>query len=244
MVLLETIMIILSNTTDSLKLETSAAVSSIEVQCSFVDLPQTTQIQEPGVSVSTITTATTTTFLPAPLANVDRGLKDLSVYNSSSDSCEVTLIKGDAGGDVKLYSATLSGKTSLHYAASEGFYKSAGVSGNVVNDTVWNTKGDLIVGTGENSATRLPIGVDDYILVADSQSATGVAWEIKPSVSADGVFDAKGDLVVGTGDNTATRLPVGTNGYQLIADQQCNCGSALGGCCGSRNKARRLLDPD
>ena len=37
-------------------------------------------------------------------------------------------------------------------------------------------------------------------------------------VATDAIFDAKGDLAVGTGANTAQRLAVGANGARLIAD--------------------------
>lgn len=38
------------------------------------------------------------------------------------------------------------------------------------------------------------------------------------SVATDAIWDAKGDLAVGTGANAASRLAVGTNGYVLTAD--------------------------
>ena len=38
------------------------------------------------------------------------------------------------------------------------------------------------------------------------------------------IFDAKGDLIVGTGSNTGQRLAVGTNGYILTADSSTTSG--------------------
>jgi hypothetical protein len=37
-------------------------------------------------------------------------------------------------------------------------------------------KGDLIVGNGANSSTRLPVGTNNFVLTADSTQATGVKW--------------------------------------------------------------------
>ena len=42
------------------------------------------------------------------------------------------------------------------------------------------------------------------------------------SIATDSEFDVKGDLIVGTGDNAADRLPVGSNGQILTADSSAN----------------------
>lgn len=48
--------------------------------------------------------------------------------------------------------------------------------GSVATDTIWDAKGDLAVGTGANTASRLAVGTNGQILVADSAEATGVKW--------------------------------------------------------------------
>jgi len=42
--------------------------------------------------------------------------------------------------------------------------------------SVIDAKGDLIVGTADNTATRKPIGADDTVLTADSAEITGTKW--------------------------------------------------------------------
>ncbi|WP_299074721.1 hypothetical protein [uncultured Paraglaciecola sp.] len=49
--------------------------------------------------------------------------------------------------------------------------------GDVATDDIWDAKGDLAGGTGSNTASRLAVGSDGQVLVADSSEATGMKWE-------------------------------------------------------------------
>lgn len=42
--------------------------------------------------------------------------------------------------------------------------------------TAYDAKGDLIVGTGADTFAKLSVGTNDYILVADSSTSTGLKW--------------------------------------------------------------------
>lgn len=102
-----------------------------------------------------------------------------------------------------------------------------GTSGNLLtsNGTDWTsaappvsvsvtTKGDLQ--TYSTTPDRLPVGADGKVLKANSATATGLEWgDAAGDVATDAIWDAKGDLAVGTGANTASRLAVGTDGYVL-----------------------------
>lgn len=91
-------------------------------------------------------------------------------------------------------------------------------SGDITTDPAFDAKGDLIGGTGADTAARLAVGTNGQHLVADSGQATGLNWENPPSAATDTIFDVKGDLVGGTGADTAARLAVGSNGQHLVAD--------------------------
>jgi hypothetical protein len=86
--------------------------------------------------------------------------------------------------------------------------------------TVVDAKGDLLAGTGPDTLTRLPIGTNGQVLVADSSTGTGLAWSsaTDPNSINKNIIDAKGDLIVGTADDTPARLGIGTDGKVLTAD--------------------------
>ena len=80
------------------------------------------------------------------------------------------------------------------------------------------TKGDLL-GRSSSATDRLPVGSNGQALVADSTQTLGVKWAtVAGAVATDTIFDAKGDLPVGTGADAAARLAVGSNGQVLTAD--------------------------
>jgi hypothetical protein len=74
---------------------------------------------------------------------------------------------------------------------------------------------------GTFNAANLTSGsaTDGHVLTADG--AGGAAWEVvtaSGAVATDTIWDAKGDLAVGTGADTAAKLTVGANGRHLEAD--------------------------
>jgi hypothetical protein len=82
-----------------------------------------------------------------------------------------------------------------------------------------DAKGDLVAGSGLDSAGRLPVGSDGQILAADSTQALGVKWAAAPSGGIPAtIADAKGDLIAASAADTVARLPVGSNGQLLTAD--------------------------
>ena len=43
--------------------------------------------------------------------------------------------------------------------------------------TTIDAKGDILVGTANDTITRLPVGTNNYVLSADSSTATGLKWK-------------------------------------------------------------------
>lgn len=128
----------------------------------------------------------------------------------------------------------------------------------VVGKDLIDAKGDLLVGTGADAIGRLAAAADGGFLKTSSGSgATGLTWsgivqsDVAGLVAAlaaklnTTIFDAKGDLLVGTGPDTATRLAAtGVAGNVLTEDPATATGwkSAPLGTNGQRLKGRINAD--
>jgi hypothetical protein len=83
------------------------------------------------------------------------------------------------------------------------------------------TKGDIIVYDGTDNIRLQVGGTNDHVLTVDSSTATGLKWAAvsgSGSVATDTIWDAAGDLAVGSGSNTAVRLGRGTAGQVLTVN--------------------------
>ena len=52
----------------------------------------------------------------------------------------------------------------------------ASTGGSVATDAIWDAKGDLAAGTGVDTATKVTVGANNTVLVANSAIANGVNW--------------------------------------------------------------------
>jgi hypothetical protein len=57
-------------------------------------------------------------------------------------------------------------------------------SHDVITKEIFDAKGDLIVGTGSNTGTRLAAGTNGYVLTADSAETNGLKWAAAPAVGS------------------------------------------------------------
>lgn len=96
------------------------------------------------------------------------------------------------------------------------------IPGETLPASLIDAKGDLIVGTADNTAARKAVGSDGQVLTADAASTGGIKWATPSSGFADPTT-TKGDLIV-RGASATTRLPVGTNGTVLYADSTQSAG--------------------
>ena len=66
------------------------------------------------------------------------------------------------------------------------FIVALGGQGSLISNIDWDTKGQILVATGNNSAARLAVGANGTVLTADSDQQTGVKWA--PGIPVGSVF--------------------------------------------------------
>lgn len=94
-------MLLLTSTSDIVRLTTSVATSTIEVHTSYVDVNGATIT--PGRKNTLITTATTTTIVASPTASTQRNVKAIyATNNSAGTSCTVGVEHFDGTSSVEL----------------------------------------------------------------------------------------------------------------------------------------------
>jgi hypothetical protein len=136
----------------------------------------------------------------------------------TSDAHDASAISiADAGND---FTATdVEGALAELQADNEAHVAAADPHPGYVLESAIAAKGDLYVGTADNTVGILTVGSDDEILIADSGETTGLKWGAAPGgsgdVATDAIWDAGGDLAVGTGADTANNLAVGSD-YQVL----------------------------
>ena len=89
-----------------------------------------------------------------------------------------------------------------------------GSSGAVTLTVDMDAKGDLLVGTGADTATKLSVGTNTHVLTADSSTASGLSWVAPTTGDITGVTagvaisggGSSGDVTVNVNVETATLL--------------------------------------
>ena len=90
-----------------------------------------------------------------------------------------TIVRGGAGSQAVSHA---NGATVRHVLTSDDltFFNAGVLTANaaVPKNTV-TTKGDIIAATGSAAVARVGVGLNDYVLTADSTQSSGVAWKVQ-----------------------------------------------------------------
>ncbi len=215
----------------------SGAVASTEFGDStfrvFDDIDSTKQIALQASAISTSTTRVIT------MADTDVDLADINLNNThrSSDGSDHTFINQSVtdDADVDFNSVDVVGNITVG-----GTVDGVDIATNVLQKTIADAKGDLLVASGNNTITRLAVGTNTHVLTADSSEGTGVKWAAAsgggnvtkvgtPVDNQIGIWTGDGTLE-GTSafifDTTGLKL---SSGYRILTGGNTTADTAIGG---------------
>ena len=81
-----------------------------------------------------------------------------------------------------------------------------------------DAKGDLIVGTGADAATKLTVGTNTHVLTADSSTASGLSWAAPTTGDITGV--TAGTAISGGGTTGTVTVNVNVETATLLLSGQ------------------------
>lgn len=211
-------MILLTSTSDIIRVVTGAAVSTIGVHASWIDNAAGTIT--PGRTNSAITTATTTTVVGSPAASTQRNVKLLVISNNHASSvCPITVQHFDGTTSIDLQAVTLLAQESLvlteegewyHYDATGAKYTyngppvaNLGITGTLAETLPRELIAETASAMGATGVlTMQAIYLKAGQLVSNIAICSSSTAAVTPTHCLFGLYDASRNLLATSADQT------------------------------------------
>jgi hypothetical protein len=167
----------------------------------------------------------------------DSRIASASTWNSKVSSVTATGLLTSSGGTTpdissQINKGKLIGRNSVTDGVMEEITVGSGLtlSGTTLSNsspftTPLTTKGDIYVRNGSGD-TRLPVGLDTQMLLADSTAATGLKWTTQPAATPTGYYAMYQDVLTQTIAVINTGYPINfrtldlSNGVSIVSNSQ------------------------
>lgn len=239
-------MIILSETTDTLQIVLSGAITTNQLQCftSWRDRTATTYVA--GRTVTNTNSTTDVTLAASPAASTQRVIDFISIYNNDTANATVT-IKLDANGtEYKLFVTTLAAGEKIEYQEGQGFkvFANSGAvkqSINQGNNTIGSSFTAVVLGSDVINNNAIANTIQDVtglsfpvttgktysfeftILYTAAATTTGSRWSINGPTTSNLCFQSEYSLAATTTTRNANVIT-----YNLPAASNATSGSTTG----------------
>jgi len=95
-----------------------------------------------------------------------------------------------------------------------------------IPQTIIGAKGDIVVGTANDTASVLNAGTNGFVLSANSATTSGLEWVAQDDSNAiqNSIVAAKGDIIGASANDVPAITSVGADGTTLVADSSTSTG--------------------
>lgn len=139
-----------------------------------------------SAGTSAILTAGTNGYVLKANSAATYGVEWAEASSGAAVTISDTAPSSPSAGDLWWESDT--GKLKIYYNDGDSSqwvdaFVSANLPSNAINTGTIDSKGDLLVGTADNTVDRLAAGTNGYILTANSSTSTGLEWQANTAAS-------------------------------------------------------------
>ena len=176
-----------------------------------------TTLSAPITSIATSLVVVTASGYPSPvftiIVDADTVNEEvMTVTNVSGTTFTVTRAQeGTTGVAHSAGSSVQHGVSARDFDEPNAFINGTGF----ISPTIIDTKGDLLVGTADNTLDRLGVGSNGYVLTTDSAETSGLKWALAAAGATGGGTDQvfyENDVAVTTSYTISTDKNAGTFG--------------------------------
>jgi hypothetical protein len=170
------------------------APASIIFEGTADDFETTLAVTDPTadrtITLPNVTGTVITTGNLSDITNIGVFTSTIVMEGSTADDFELTISAGDPTADRTITFPDATGTVQLRVTDVDdteiGYLN--GVTSSIqtqldarVEESLFDAKGDLLVGSADNTPTKLTVGTNGYILTANSSATNGIEWAAAPA---------------------------------------------------------------
>lgn len=136
------------------------------------------------VSIATVAASAATSASSAATSAASAATSATSASGSattaSASAATASTSAGQAATSASSAATSASSAATSATSAANSATQAAVIIASAIQGTIINAKGDLLVGTADDTVDRLPVGTNGYLLTATSTTTSGISWAPAP----------------------------------------------------------------
>jgi len=157
---------------------TSAAASATTASNSAATA--TTSASQAATSASSAATSASSAATSAASSLTSQSSAATSQSSAATSASSAATSQTAAATSASSASTSASSAATSATSSATSAALAASIVAGAIQGTLFDAKGDLLVGTADDAVSRLAVGANGYLLTADSAETTGVKWAAAP----------------------------------------------------------------